>query len=174
LLTRCIALQDGFRRARARFHAYTAERSLLHRIGVILLPASNYSVAFGDAKMSARFSGPGTKVEKYVREHWPSQVLPDINEFRTSRLCSSQRWCVLLFNLFGLISSDFCASSVMAHPPKCLMTSKTGKRYIKRVYGLYMCVMPGFNTLWNRDTNAPINMQVCAPTRRATPRVIRC
>lgn len=52
------------------------------------------------------------------------------------------------------------------------MTSKTGKRYIKRVYGLYMCVMPGFTVLWNRDTNAPINMQVRATPRRTTRRIV--
>lgn len=64
----------------------------------MLLPASNYRVAFGDAKLSARFNGPGTKVEHYVREHWPSQVLPDVNENRTSMLCSTQRWCASLWS----------------------------------------------------------------------------
>lgn len=48
----------------------------------------------------------------------------------------------------------------MAHPPQRLVQTKTGRRYIKRVYGLYMSVMPGYSVLWNRDINAPINFLV--------------
>lgn len=47
---------------------------------------------FGDCK-SPGF--PGAKLERHVREMWPSQVLPDIVEYRSSCLDSSRRWCVL-------------------------------------------------------------------------------
>lgn len=48
----------------------------------------------------------------------------------------------------------------MSHPVAGLRTRKDGSKYIKYVYGLYSCVLPGHSVIWNRDINAPINMQV--------------
>jgi hypothetical protein len=55
----------------------------------MLLPADNYRVIFGNCKSPGT---PGAKIERYVRDTRPSQVLPDIIEWRSSLLCSSRRW----------------------------------------------------------------------------------
>lgn len=62
----------------------------------------------------------------------------------------------------------------MAHPPQRMVIDKNGKKRIQRIYGLYMCVLPRgdgreepYSVLWNRDVNAPINMQVSAAVLRA-------
>ena len=49
---------------------------------------------------------------------------------------------------------------MMYHPPKEMAVDKNGKRYLRRVYGLYQSSMPGYSRTWNRDCNAAINIVV--------------
>lgn len=53
---------------------------------------------------------------------------------------------------------DSNTHTLMYHPPKEEAVSTSGKRYLRKVFGLYQRSAPGSSRLWNRDVNAARNI----------------
>ena len=56
----------------------------------------------------------------------------------------------------------------MSHPPRQgVFHTPAGKKYVRRIHGLYQSSTPTSSITWNRDINAPLNMLAIFKHRQA-------
>ena len=69
-----------------------------------------------------------------------------------------QRRTVIFADEFRSSMLDSVKHTIMHHPPQKEAVSRSGRIYLKRVYGLYQSSASGYSRLWNRDCNAARNI----------------
>ena len=131
--------------ARQRFQNYIGAQRELHKLVKRVAPNKTDILVVGDADFGSVRKGlpagvAGKFVKQCIRELGKDRVLFG-DEFRSSCL-------------------DSTTKTLMFHPPKEEAVSKNGKRYLRRIYGLYQSSASGYSHLWNRDCNAARNIVI--------------
>ena len=129
--------------ARQRFQNYIGAQKTLHAMVKRVAPKPTDVVVVGDADFGSTRKGlPAGVAGKFVRQiklELGAERVVWADEFRSSCL-------------------DSITHTLMYHPPKEEAVSKSGKRYLRKVFGLYQRSAPGSTRLWNRDVNAARNI----------------
>lgn len=122
---------------------YIGEQRELRALTKVIAPLPTDVVVVGDADFGStlrgRAPGLGEKLIKALKKHLGPDRVVFGDEFRSSCLDSETQ-------------------TRMFHPPKELAVSRSGKRYIKWVYGIYQSTSPGYTCTWDRDCNAARNI----------------
>jgi hypothetical protein len=129
--------------ARQRFQNYIGAQRELHKLVKLVAPNKTDVLVVGDADFgSVRKGLPAGVAGKFVKQC--------INELGKDR--------VLFGDEFRSSCLDSVTRTLMFHPPKEEAVNKNGKRYLRRIYGLYQSSASGYSHLWNRDCNAARNI----------------
>jgi len=133
----------GERIARQRFQNYIGAQKTLHAMVKRVAPNPTDVVVVGDADFGSTRKGlPPGVAGKFVR-----QLKVELGEER-----------VVWGDEFRSSCLDSITHTLMFHPPKEEAVSTSGKRYLRKVFGLYQRASPGSSRLWNRDINAARNI----------------
>jgi hypothetical protein len=129
--------------ARHRFLNYIGSQREMHKLVRKVAPNKTDVLVVGDADFgSVRKGLPAGVAGKFIKQC--------LNELGKER--------VIFADEFRSSCLDSVTKTLMYHPPKEEAVSKNGKRYLRRIYGLYQSSASGYSHLWNRDCNAARNI----------------